>query len=174
VGREPSGEQTRTVLELMRVWLSRRGLSPEELDEVCSDAVLRLIDAARAGGLDPARPPGAWLRVVADHLAIDALRRRPRSATVAFDERRHSLAGQDERITALLEREAAREEYRAAMRSAARAGQHELVHVISTWMWLADVNGVEPSSRDVAARLGVSHTHVQRALRSFREHFPAR
>lgn len=173
-GREPSTAEMQAVIRVLRLWLSRRGLKDTDREEVCSDAVLRLIDAARGGGLNPTKPPGAWLRVVADHLAIDALRRGRRTEAVAFDERRHAPGGEDERLAALLERTAARGEIRRAAREAAEAGEPEVVSVVATWLALTSANGQEASSREVADRLGVSHMTVQRALRRFAARLPPR
>lgn len=150
-------------------WLSRRGLGPQDLDEVCSDAILRLIQQVQRGKLDPQRPPGAWLRVVADHLAIDALRRRARAAGVPLDEDQHTSASDDDELAALLDRSAAATDVRRTLREAADAGDHEIVRVVVTWLGLASANGEAPSTRDVGARLGVSHMTVQRALRAFGE-----
>jgi DNA-directed RNA polymerase specialized sigma24 family protein len=155
------------VIELLRVWLSRRRLDARDSEEVCAEAVARLIDVAKRDGLDPSRPPGAWLRVVADHLAIDALRRTARSATVTFDEQRHAGASEDDRLAALLDRSAAAADVRRAIREAGDAEEMDVVNVIATWIGLAAANGEAPSSREVGDRLGVSHMTVQRALRSF-------
>jgi RNA polymerase sigma factor (sigma-70 family) len=166
-GREPSKDEADALAELLRVWLARRGLDPQDREEVCNDAVLRLLVAAQRDRLDPARPPGAWLRVVADHLAIDALRRRGRQPGIAFDEERHTVAAHDDRLAALLSRSAAASDIRHALRAAADTGEHDVVATISTWLGLADANGDAPSSREVGQRLGVSHMTVQRALKAF-------
>jgi RNA polymerase sigma factor (sigma-70 family) len=160
------------IMSILRLWLSRRGLNDVDREEVCSDAVLRLIDVARGGGLDPTKPPGAWLRVVADHLAIDALRRGRHADT--FDESRHGLGGEDQRLAALLDRAAAEGEVRRATRDAAQAGQQEVVSVVTTWLALTRANGQEASSREVADRLGISHMTVQRALKKFAQRLSAR
>lgn len=166
-GREPSAGDTEAVLKLLRTWLARRGLTPEDREEVCSDALLRLVDVVRLDRLDPNRPAGAWLRVVADHLAIDALRRRRRAAAVSFDERMHDGGREDDRLAALLDSSAAATDVRRGMREAADAKQHELVRIVAAWLGLAAANGEAPSTREVAERLGISHMTVQRALRSF-------
>jgi RNA polymerase sigma factor (sigma-70 family) len=156
-------------MSLLGLWLSRRGLTPEELDEVASDAVMRLIKVVQLDRLDPDRPAGAWLRVVADHLAIDALRRRARSSAVPFDETMHGTARDDDRFAALLDSSAAASDIRHALRDAADAGNGDIVRVVTTWLGLAEANGEAPSSRDVGDRLGISHMTVQRALRAFGE-----
>jgi len=169
-GRAPSQDDVQAVVGVLRQWLARRGLQSEEVEEVAADAVLRLITAAEAERLDPARPAGAWLRVVADHLALDALQqRRRRGQTVAYDEQAHDLAGDDDRVAALFDEWAAADDVARALRRAGDAGQHEIVRAIATWLDLAAADGEAPSSRRVAERMGVSHMTVQRALRAFRE-----
>jgi RNA polymerase sigma factor (sigma-70 family) len=162
------------VIDVLKLWLSRRGLDAGDLEEVCADAVVRLIDGVRADRLDPARPAGAWLRVVADHLAIDAQRRRRRNVGVAFDEGRHGAVDEDERLSMLLDRAAAKEEIRSALREAARDEQPDVVSVVTTWLALTRANGGEASSREVAERLGVSHMTVQRGLAKFSRRLPRR
>lgn len=166
-GRDPSAQETEAVLRLLRVWLSRRGLEPEDREEVCSDAILRLDDVVRDGRLDRNRPAGAWLRVVADHLAIDALRRRRRTAGVSFEEQIHGGGREDDRIAALLDSSAAATDVMRAMRQAADDQELELVRIVATWLGLAAANREAPTTREVGARLGVSHMTVQRALRAF-------
>jgi RNA polymerase sigma factor (sigma-70 family) len=166
-GREPSSGEIDAVLDLLRTWLSRRGLEARDREEVCLDAVARLIRVARERGLDPARHPGAWLRVVADHLAIDALRRQ-RAASIEFDERRHAGVADDDHLAQMLERSVAATDVRRAMREAAEADEHEVVRIVATWLGLAEANGDAPSSREVGARLGISHMTVQRGLQTFR------
>lgn len=158
------------VLGVLRKWLAPRGLQSEDIEEVAADAVLRLITAAEAERLDPTRPAGAWLRVVADHLALDALRqRRRRGQTVAYEEWAHDRVRDDDQVAALFDEWAAADDVARAMRRAGDSGQHEIVRAIATWLDLAAADGEAPSSRRVAERMGVSHMTVQRALRAFRK-----
>lgn len=162
----PTTAQMRAVMDVLRVWLARRRLDPRDVEEVSSEAIARLVDVAERDALDPSRPPGAWLRVVADHLAIDVLRRTSRSVSVAFDDERYEPAADDEIVT-LLDRRSAESDIRQALKDAGDAGEMGVVNVVATWVGLTKANGGEANSREVAARLGVSHTTVQRALRSF-------
>jgi RNA polymerase sigma factor (sigma-70 family) len=168
-GAEPSSEQLQAVLGLLALWLARRGLGQQDREDVCSEALGRLIRAVREDELDPERPPGAWLRVVADHLALDVLRRERIRAGAPFDEQTHAPRGEDDRLSALLEREASRSEVDGALQRAAAEGKTTLVNVITTWRGLAEMNDETPSNREVAERLGVSHTTVNRTLDGFRE-----
>jgi DNA-directed RNA polymerase specialized sigma24 family protein len=165
--------ETRAVEEVLTLWLRRRGLTDQEREEVVNDAVMRLIDMAGRGRLDPGRPAGALLRVIADHLAIDALRRRARTSGTPFDEAVHGGAVDDESLSALLDRSAASADVRRALRACADEGRHELVRVITNWIALAAATGDAPTTREVAERVGVSHMTVQRALTAFGERLAA-
>lgn len=167
-GREPSIAQLQAVLDVLRVWLAKRSLTNEDREEVSADAVFRLLRVARDGTLDPARPAGAWLRVVADHLALDALRRQRRVPELELFEEIHSDVREEERLVAFLESTAAESDVRDAMRAAAAAGEHEVVRVIASWLALARANGEAPSTRELGERLGLSHMSVQRTLRKFK------
>jgi DNA-directed RNA polymerase specialized sigma24 family protein len=169
IEREPASAEISAVADLLHTWLARRGLDPGEREEVIQDAIHRLLAYARKGTLDPARPPGAWLRVVADHLAIDKLRKRPNEPAIEFDEHRHGASSEDDGISAMLDRAAAEAEVLAATRKAAQAGRYDIVRVVATWRGLAQANGQAPSTREVADRLGISHMTVQRALNAFKD-----
>jgi DNA-directed RNA polymerase specialized sigma24 family protein len=168
-GEEPSASQTAAVLSMVRLWLSRRGLTADELDDVATEAVLRLLRTEKKGRLDPTRSAGGWLRVVADHLTIDKKRRRQRAGPpgVPFDEAVHGGAGDDDRLASLLDETAAASDVRSALRAAADAGETTVVRVVTAWLGLAEANGEPPTSRELADRIGISHATVQRSLRTF-------
>lgn len=156
------------VLRVLRLWLSRRGLTTDELEDVVAESVLRLLHAEEKGRLDPNRSAGAWLRVVADRLTIDAKRRRGRGGVqVQFDEAIHGGVGSDDRLAAMLEESAGASDVRDALRMAGDAGQATVVRVVTAWLGLAEANGEAPTTREVAERLGMSHMTVQRSLRTF-------
>ena len=165
-GQEPTPESLRAVSQVLMAWLAKRRLDPRDCEEVVADATNRLLIAVRAGRLDPSRPPGAWLRVVADNLALDMLRRHRPSATLP-EEGAMADTREDDRIAALLDASAAAEDVSRAIREAAANGKFDLVRIVATWLDLAEATGEAPSNREVAARLGVSHMTVQRGLRAF-------
>jgi RNA polymerase sigma factor (sigma-70 family) len=168
-GGEPTAAQLQSVLGVLSLWLRRRGLSVQDREDVCSEALGRLVKALREEELDPARPPGAWLRVVADHLALDVLRRESIRTGAPFDERTHAPRGEDDRLAALLDREASHEAVDRVLQQAAAEGKTTLVNVVTIWRGLARMNDEAPSNHEVAARLGVSHPTVGRALANMRE-----
>ena len=98
---------------------------------------------------------GAWLRVVADHLAVDVLRRRAPASPVEFDERLYSRADEDERLASLLDRDAAATDIREALKTAVDEDDHDVARVVSTWLGLASANGEAPS--DQAGRRAPRH-----------------
>lgn len=167
-GEEPTLEELRAVLAALRTWLARRGLSREDLEEVSSEAVYRLIRIARAQDLDPARPAGAWLRVVADRLAFDVLRRRGGRAPVPFDESWQAL-GVDDEMGGALSRIASRADVDRLLAASAADGEHDVVKVMAAWLALTAANGKEATSREIGARLGISHVQAQRLKRRFEE-----
>jgi DNA-directed RNA polymerase specialized sigma24 family protein len=112
------------------------------------------------------------LRVIAEHLAIDLWRRTPDVSTVAFEEQRHAHLEDDDRVSALFDRSAAASDVRRAIREAGDAGETRVVEVIATWLGLAAAEGEAPSHRRVAERLGITHTTVRRALRTFGKRLP--
>lgn len=166
---QPTSAQLEAVLHLLTLWLARRGLTTQDREDVCSEALGRLIKAVRGDELDRQRPAGAWLRVVADHLALDVLRRERIRAGTPFDEQAHAPRREDDRLAAMLEREASRSDIDRALQQAATEGKAIVVDVISTWRGLEHMNHEPPSNREVADRLGVSHPTVGRALATFGE-----
>ncbi len=76
---------------------------------------------------------------------------------------------EDEALARLLDAEAARSDVLEAQARAVKDKKFTLVRVVSEWLVIAERTGIEPSSREVAEVLGLSHTTVNEALREFRE-----
>ena len=66
----------RDCVPLIKVFAGRQGVPPDHVDDVVQDVLLTIHSARQT--YDPARPFTAWLRVIAEHRAIDLLRRRGR------------------------------------------------------------------------------------------------
>jgi DNA-directed RNA polymerase specialized sigma24 family protein len=79
----------------------------------------------------------------------------------------------DDEIARLLDARADSERVRAALRRSVVDGRHDLVRIVRAWLNLASKLGRSPSSREVGAQVGLSHTTVQTALVAFRGYFPA-
>ncbi|MCW2983426.1 MAG: hypothetical protein JWR63_996 [Conexibacter sp.] len=170
-GGQPPPSVLEPVLRELRVWLARRRLTSHDLEDVTLEALTRLLVAVKDGGLDPGRPAGAWLRVVADNLAKDVQRSARRHPAVEYDEQ---TVGRDDhdKLSAVIEHAVAHSGLRDALRAAADAGDHRAVAVVTAWLALAEGNGEVPSSRDVAKRLGISHMTVQRTIDRFAKFLP--
>jgi DNA-directed RNA polymerase specialized sigma24 family protein len=166
-GRTLSSGDVEPVALLLRRWLSKRRLIEADLDETIAESLARLVSVVEAGSLDAARPAGAWLRVVADHLAVDMIRRHGRREVLPFDETVYATGSDDDALARLLDASAAASDVRRALQMAQDQGQTTVVRVVTVWLGLAEANGEPPGSRDVAERIGVSHMTVQRALNSF-------
>jgi hypothetical protein len=166
-GRQPTGAEAAAVLSLLHVWLSRRRLDRRDEEEVSSEALARLLDVARRGTLDVSRPAGAWLRVVADRLAIDVLRRSRGHTDVGLDEQQPYAAVEDDRIARTLDRLAAMSDIEHAVERAGENGDMRLVEIVGAWLDLAELTGKKPDSRELGELLAISHMTVQRALKRF-------
>lgn len=167
-GKQPSKAEAAAVLGLLHVWLSRRRLDRRDEEEVSSEALARLIDVARGGNLDTSRPPGAWLRVVADRLAIDVLRRTKGRTWAALDEQQPYVAVEDDRLARTLDRLAAMGDIEQAVERAGENGDMGVVETVGAWLDLAELTGDTPDSRELGELMGTSHMTVQRALKRFR------
>jgi DNA-directed RNA polymerase specialized sigma24 family protein len=154
------------VLRLLNAWLAKRNPARQDRDDITSEALYRLIAATLSGRLDPERPPGAWLRVVADRLWIDRMRASSRHPGVEFDEARHGAASDDD-VIGLLHKGAAMADVRWALRRCAADGDDDVVRIVTAWIDLAALDHEPPSSRRVGEKLGVSHMTVQRGLTRF-------
>lgn len=169
------GAATRAAIDAvfgeLRVWLARRGLDEDELEQVSSEAVRRLIQAAEDRRLDPSRAPGAWLRTVAEHLATDLVRKR-RPTPLMLDETSYvQQSVEDERLARMLDADAASADVLKALRRAGDEGDHQSVRVVTSWLRLAELTGEAPSTRDVKAETGLSHMTVHRAMARFSRFF---
>lgn len=158
---------------LLRVLRRFYPIGEAEAEDAAHEAVLRLLELASAPTqASPAiRNPGAYLMWLARNRAIDRLRRRDREEAESAERAPNRLTNDDE-IAALLDADATARMTDAAMRGAVEAGDHLVVRVVSSWLDIAEESGHAPSSREVAARAGLSHTSVNQALKRFRLYFP--
>lgn len=164
----------RLVAQWLTRWLMRRyGLSAEDAEESAVAAIEGLYERGRADGATAEiRKPVAYLVWAARNRAIDKLRRQTLVDAHERGELPPGMIGDDERVAALLERDASVSDVRMAMKAAADAGDHLAVRVIRVWLNMASELGKEPGSRAVGERAGVSHTSVNQVLRRFRSYFP--
>jgi DNA-directed RNA polymerase specialized sigma24 family protein len=159
------------VLEGLARFLRSRtvDLDEDEAWELASEAVTRLVSLRET----EVRNAGAYLTVVAWHLAVDRLRAKAKVDLRPGDEIDSAAPAEDPRLAALLEASADVDEVRAGMRAAIDDGNWATARVVAAWLDLASELGHAPSSRAVGSRAGVSHTTVNALLRRFRAYLPS-
>ncbi|HEX8743350.1 MAG TPA: hypothetical protein VF712_09455 [Thermoleophilaceae bacterium] len=164
----------RVVVQWLTRWLVRRfGLSEQDAEDAAVAAIEGMYEVGRADAAAPAiRKPVAYLVWAARNRAIDKLRRQTIVNAHERAELGPGVIDDDERVAALLERDASVSDVRSAMQAAAEAGDDLAVRVIGVWLNMASELGEEPGSRAVGERAGVSHTSVNQVLRRFRSYFP--
>ena len=137
-----------------------------EVDDVVQTTIVRLIDRSDARG-----DAWAFIQRVARDTALDSRRRRPWDASVrdapALMASVPDVEAADE-ADRLLEVDAASLTVLGAMRAVAATEDAETLRIITEWLQAAGESGVPPTTRQVAARAGVSHVAVVRALSEFR------
>jgi len=160
-----------TVLDGLARFLAMRfpALSASDIAEIGSESVARLVAASREGRLDTSRSPAPYLTRTAHNLAVSALR-GPRVVAGNLNEEASPLA--DDELAALLDARASSEILQAGLVQAVQVGDHVLVRVVRAWLELAECQGSPPASREVAKRLGLSHTTINDALQRLGKYLP--
>jgi RNA polymerase sigma factor (sigma-70 family) len=156
-----------TVVADLRRWVTR--VFPAlDADEIVQSTMLRLLGRSRR--LAPEEIASAWGYVVtaARFAALDAIRARGRRTELPLDDIAELPGADDDHLAALLDRTATDAAVVAAMRIAIERRDKGIITIITSWLDLADVLARPPSTREVAARVGVSHTTVAATLRRFR------
>lgn len=177
-GRDPDAELLAGVIGDLRRIVTR--LYPDlDADEIVQSTMVRLLARSRqpdtpddAQTTDQPRTEikdaSAYLVTATRNAAIDALRARTRQRRLMLGEAPEELASDDDAVAGLLDSQATNAAVLGAMRAALRAGDRQTVRIITIWLDLADERRKPPSTRQVAARAGVSHTTVAAALRRFK------
>jgi DNA-directed RNA polymerase specialized sigma24 family protein len=145
-----------------------------QAEDAAQSAVVRFTLAVQRGGVRRETAP-QFLIEIARNLGKDLARKdfRVRELPTEWAEMAlGSPASEDDEVARLLDRRADSERVRAAMRQSVAEGRHDLVRIARAWLNLASMLGRAPSSREVGAQVGLSHTTVQAALVAFREYFP--
>lgn len=160
-----------TVLQWLTGTIRRRYPSVEH-DEIAQEALARVFALAPEDA-NAIVNPAAYMTRVAQHLAVDAVRRATTLTAdtplieVAASKRRTDCTSEDE-MAVLLDRSATHASVTAAIGLALAQEDFLTVRVVTVWLDLADESGSVPSSRDVAERANASHTSVNKALARFR------
>jgi DNA-directed RNA polymerase specialized sigma24 family protein len=158
-----------TITTALSRFLHARFPRLDDPEDVAAESVARFIEAAGAGSVDPGRRPAAYITRIAQHAAIDRLRRTGRLQPL--DDASETGDSDDEAIVRLLDRDATGRLVSDAIGAANDAGDHVVVQIITYWLDLARCDQA-PSSRVVARRAGVSHWTVNQALQRFRNYLP--
>lgn len=153
------------------------GLSKEDLDDIASEALARLLAAAEKQILDESRSPAGYLLRTAGNLAIDHARRQLREEPreLAADDSWERQTARpleearidDDAIARLLSAVADAQTVMLGLAAAVAARDETAHRIVLHWLTLAERLGQAPTTRLVAAAAGVSHTTVATALRRF-------
>jgi DNA-directed RNA polymerase specialized sigma24 family protein len=171
-----SGTDLSAVTDHLQALLRRQfGGSPRlEAEDAAQSAVVRFTAAVQRGGVRRETAP-QFLIEIARNLGKDLARKDFRGRELPTDWAEmapNSPPSDDDEIARLLDRRADSERVRAALRQSVADGRHDLVRIVRAWLNLASMLGRAPSSREVGAQVGLSHTTVQTALATFRDYFP--
>jgi DNA-directed RNA polymerase specialized sigma24 family protein len=171
-----SGTDLSAVTDHLQALLRRQfGGSPRlQAEDAAQSAVVRFTAAVQRGGVRRETAP-QFLIEIARNLGKDLARKDFRGRELPTDWAEMAPNGppsDDDEIARLLDRRADSERVRAALRQSVADGRHDLVRIVRAWLNLASVLGRAPSSREVGAQVGLSHTTVQTALATFRDYFP--
>ena len=177
VGLEADAD--RRLRALLARWIGRsaRGLDASELSDIGDEALLRAYVAIKEKRLDVTRAdaPG-YVLTTARRIAYDRFRRERSIPVDPGDIGKVALrepAHDEEAIVAMLEGAGDIANVRAAMQRALEDRQLVTVRVVATWLDLASQTAGRPSFRDVAQRVGLSHTSVRNHWVRFREYLLA-
>lgn len=152
---------------------SRFGLAASDSSEAASEAMTRFFERCVRGDVDPERAAGL-LTVMARNIAVDFLRlSRRETPTGDVELELEHRGGKDDEIAAMLDRRADRAAIVQAMETALRCNDLMTLRISRAWLDMADEYGRAPTAREVAALVGVSHSTVLRALRTFRAYVPS-
>jgi DNA-directed RNA polymerase specialized sigma24 family protein len=161
------------LLKWLREWVGATlRMSDADAADASQEAVIALLERTLDPSGDPVRNPAAFLTWLTRNRAIDRLRAQTRQSLEPPETLTARMGSDDEAIARLFDRAASTERVEAALRVALEQGDALAVRVVTTWLDAAEASGQPPTSREVAAGAGVSHTSVNQALRRFRSYFP--
>jgi DNA-directed RNA polymerase specialized sigma24 family protein len=150
-------------------------LSESDAEDAADEALVRVLVRQRehpGQGQETRNGLGYVLRT-ARNLQVDRFRRRREHPDGVLHERTEGPGMEDREILRLIDNAASLSSINQALDRAVTLGDTRVETVVSAWLDLAEQTGAPPSTRDVAATLGVAHTTVQRALSRFHGHLKA-
>ena len=159
---------------------SVRALGVHDAEEVVQDVMLKFLDPIHAVQLDPMKNPGAYLLTAVRWAAVDQRRREQRERSHvtydALESDRFAAQGttsagsptltDDEAADLLVANENA-DWVRRALAACRQNGDQTAYRVVVAILDEIQTTGDMPSRRAVAAKLGLSHPTVGKALKRF-------
>ncbi len=147
----------------------------EDVEDLASLAIMRLLVASREGRIDPNGKPGGYLLSIARSVAVDHMRAaRPTlpldRSTDSWESPRTWQQPAEESVARVLDRAATVSRVRDALAAARASGDATLYKVAIYMLDQAELTGDLPSNRQTAEYLGLSHTGVAKALRRLRSY----
>lgn len=165
-----TNEDLARLLINLSYWLTST-LNVQDAEDVASEVLMKYLQLRDENRIDPARNPQAYLFVLAHRAALDHLRASGREVLVPttpdnFDQ----LAPSADEVSALaMDRRASIAAVQAALELARKNGDSTAFKVAVCFLDRASV-GEEPSNREIAKELKISHLAVGRALDRFRKY----
>lgn len=164
---EPDAADLAVVLDWLVRLITRR-YRTIDAEDIAQETVARII-ALNTAPHEPISNPAGYITRIAQHLAVDAVRRQSMvSANTDLIARTSVPGASDDELAALLERSATQATIAAAIGLALQERDHMAVRIVTIWLDLADELGREPTSREVASIANASHTTVIKSLARFR------
>lgn len=175
VARDPAaltGDAYRHGLHVIQRYIRARfgGQQGQDIEDISSEVMIRLIKLQQMNQLDPARQPAAYLGnlikwVALDHIKVQArgVRNTDLEATLQITD--HALA--DDQVAEVIDQSATASIVRSAMAITRGRGDHTAFRVVTAFLDLAHQTGQRPTNRTLAAHLHLSHTGVANALERF-------
>jgi hypothetical protein len=175
IARDPAvltGDAYRQGLHLIQRYIRARfgGQQSQDIEDISSEVMIRLIKLQQTKQLDPARQPAAYLGNLIKWVALDHIKAHARGvrnndveATLQITE--HALA--DDQVAGVINQSATASVVRTAMAITRGRGDHTAFRVITAFLDLAHQTGERPTNRALAAQLKLSHTGVANALERF-------
>lgn len=164
-------DATQTDVATVHSWVERlisRRFRSIDAEDIAQETLTRIVAIRKDGPRLVANPAG-YITRIAQHLAVDAVRRQAIVSANSELVASASAPGESEDdIAALLDRSATQATIAAAIGVALRERDHMAVRVVTIWLDLADELKREPTSREVATRAHASHTTVIKALARLR------
>jgi len=175
VARNPealTGDAYRHGLHLIQRYIRARfgGQQSQDIEDISSEVMIRLIRLQKTNQLDPARQPAAYLGNLIKWVALDHIKVHARGVRNADLEASLQITDQalaDDQVAGVINQSATASIVRSAMAITRGRGDHTAFRVVTAFLDLAHQTGERPTNRALATHLQLSHTGVANALERF-------